>query len=81
MTRSRNDSITANGWHDESASRFYIAKGLPPVQSRLRVGGHLGQPLHFLQSRFPFAARGTFAQSRRAEGNADVVAARGGIDA
>jgi len=29
MTRSRNDSITANGWHDESASRFYISKDFP----------------------------------------------------
>lgn len=29
MTRSRNDSITANGWHDESASRFYFSKDFP----------------------------------------------------
>jgi len=33
VTRSRNDSITANGWHDESASRFYIAKGFPQFKA------------------------------------------------
>ncbi len=40
-----------------------------------------GQPLHFLQSCFPPPRRGASAQSRLAEGNSDVVAARGGIHA
>jgi hypothetical protein len=29
MTRSPKDSITANGWHEESASRFYISTDFP----------------------------------------------------
>ena len=44
MTRSRNDSITANGWHDESASRFYISKDFPQFKADCELddtsGGH-----------------------------------------
>jgi len=59
MTRSRNDSITANGWHDESASRFILRRTSPQFKADCELDDTSGGPLHFLQSCFPSPRRAT----------------------
>ena len=55
MTRSRNDSITANGWHDESASRFHISKDFPQFKADCELDDTSGGDCIFYNS-FPVAA-------------------------